>query len=190
MLYVQSSRGQQSYMISTEAPGPLTVNSLGGVGSNLTAGWVDDADGYVVELNLAGDVERISIGAVAPAFGMPGISSGRYAGTLNGRQQGEWLELVSRDDGVARWLSKTVPEKSRAWLVQSDGWVVADSGPVRSRPQAVASSATSTSSRTPPLRRSCASATTADRRLERCGPRIEGMAQKLHVWSQPWLMRR
>ena len=129
MLYVQSKRGQHSYMISTEAPGPLTVKSIGGSGIRLNAAWMDDADGYTLELSLPGDVERIGVGAVAPAFTMPGISYERYAGTLNGRQQGQWLELVSRDDGVARWLSKIVPENSRAWLVQADGWVVADSGP-------------------------------------------------------------
>ena len=131
MLYVQSNRGQHSYMISSEAPGPLTVNSMGGNGTRLNAAWVDDADGYKLELSLPGDVERISIGAVAPAWTMPGVSIERYAGTLDGRQQGQWLELVSRDDGAARWLSKTVPENSRAWLVQTDGWVVADSGPVQ-----------------------------------------------------------
>ena len=131
MLFVQSSRGQFSYMISTEAPGPLAVNSQGGKGSSLTAAWVDDADGYVVEMSLAPDVERISIGAMAPDFSSPGVSSERYAGTLNGRQQGEWLELVSRDDGVAQWLAKSAAENSRAWLVQVDGWVVADSGPVQ-----------------------------------------------------------
>jgi len=131
MLYVQSKRGQHSYMISTEAPGPLTVNSQGGSGTRLGAAWVDDANGYTVELSLPGDVERISIGAVAPAFTLPGISSERYAGTLNGRQQGEWLELLARGDGVSQWLSKVVPGKSRAWLVQADGWVVADSGPLR-----------------------------------------------------------
>ena len=130
MLYVQSKRGQHSYMISTEAPGPLTVNSQGGSGISLGAAWVNDADGYTVELSLPGDVERISIGAVAPAFTRPGVSSERYAGTLNRRQQGEWLELLSRDDGAARWLSNTAPGSSRAWLVQTDGWVVADSGPV------------------------------------------------------------
>jgi signal transduction histidine kinase len=74
-------------------------------------------------------VERLSIGAVAPASTMPGVYSERYAGTLNGRQQGQWLELVSRDDETARWLSSAAPSKSRAWLVQADGWVVADSGP-------------------------------------------------------------
>ena len=131
MLFIQSSRGQQSYLISTEAPGPLTVNSLGGRGTSLTAAWVDDADGYVVELSLAGDVERISIGAISPVSTVPGVSSERYAGTLNGRQQGQWLELVSRDDGVAQWLSATIPAKTRAWLVQADGWVVADSGPLQ-----------------------------------------------------------
>jgi len=132
MLYVQSKRGQHSYMIATEAPGPLTVNSQGGKGTRLDAAWMDDADGYTVEVSLPGDVERISIGAVAPAFTMPGSSSERSAGTLNGRQQGTWLELVSRDEGAARWLSRTVPANSRAWLLQADGWVMADSGPVDS----------------------------------------------------------
>jgi dedicated sortase system histidine kinase len=130
MLYLQSKRGQFSYMISSEAPGPLTVNSHGGGGTRLNAAWMDDADGYTVELSLPGDVERISIGAVAPAFTMRGSSYERHAGTLNGRQQGQWLELVSRNDGVSKWLEKTVPENTRAWLVQGDGWVVADSGPM------------------------------------------------------------
>ena len=132
MLYVQSNRGQHSYMVSTEAPGPLTVNSQGGAGTRLEAAWMDDADGYTLELSLPGDVERISVGAVAPAFTMSGVSSERFAGTLSGRKQGEWLELISRDDDIAHWLSATVPEKSRVWLVQTDGWVVADSGPLRS----------------------------------------------------------
>lgn len=129
MMFVQSKRGQFSYMISSEAPGPFTVDSQGGNGTRLNAAWMDDADGYTVELSLPGDVERISIGAVAPAFTMQGVSFERYAGTLDGRQQGQWLELVSRDDGASRWLAKTVPENTRAWLVQTDAWVVADSGP-------------------------------------------------------------
>jgi len=128
MLYIQSNRGQQGFMISTEAPGKLTVFSQGDTARRLEAAWVDNSDGYQVELSLPVDVERISVGAVAPAFTMPGISSERYAGSLQGRQQGEWLELASRDDAVARWLSDVVPEKSRAWLLQADGWVMADSG--------------------------------------------------------------
>ena len=132
MLYVQSKRGQHSYMIATEAPGPLTLNSQGGKGTRLDAAWMDDADGYTLELSLPVDVERISIGAVAPPFTMSGRSSERSAGTLNGRQQGTWLELVSRDEGAARWLSRTVPVNSRAWLLQGEGWVMADSGPVES----------------------------------------------------------
>jgi len=129
MLYVQSNRGQFSYVISTEAPGPLAISSQGGNGTRLNAAWMDNADGYTVELSLPADVERISIGAVAPAFTMQGISYERYAGTLNGQQPGQWLELVSRNDGVSSWLARSVPENTRAWLVQNDGWVVADSGP-------------------------------------------------------------
>jgi two-component system sensor histidine kinase ChvG len=131
MLYVQSKRGQFSYMISTEAPGPLTISSLGGNGTRLNAAWMDDADGYTVELSLPGDVERISVGALAPAFTMQGVSFERQAGTLNGRQQGQWLELISRHDGVSQWLAQAVPENTRAWLVQTGAWVVADSGPAK-----------------------------------------------------------
>jgi signal transduction histidine kinase len=130
MLYVQNSRGQHSYMIASEAPGPLTVSSQGGAGVRLEANWMDNEDGYTIELVLPGNTERIGVGAVAPAFTMSGVSSERYAGTLNGRRQGEWLELISRDDDIARWLAGAVPDKSRAWLVQDDGWVVADSGPL------------------------------------------------------------
>jgi len=132
MLYIQSSRGQHGFMISTEAPGKLTVFSQGDTGRRLEAAWVDTSDGYQVELSLPTSVERISVGAVAPAFTMPGVSSERSAGTLRGRQQGEWLELASRDDAVARWLLDVAPEKSRAWLLQADGWVMADSGQQRS----------------------------------------------------------
>lgn len=132
MLYTQSNRGQHGFMISTEAPGKLTVFSQGDTARRLEAAWVDISNGYQVELSLSADVERISVGAVAPAFTLPGVSSERFAGTLQGRQQGEWLELASRDDAVARWMSDVVPEKSRAWLLQADGWVMADSGQLSS----------------------------------------------------------
>jgi len=132
MLYMQSNRGQHGFMVSTEAPGKLTVFSQGDAGTRLEAAWVDNSDGYQVELSLPAEIERISVGAVAPAFTMPGISSERFAGSLQGRQQGEWLELASRDDDVARWLSDVVPERSRAWLLQADGWVMADSGQLSS----------------------------------------------------------
>jgi signal transduction histidine kinase len=92
---------------------------------------MDDEDGYTVELGLPGDAERIGVGAVAPALTAAGIPTRRFAGTLQGTRQGEWLELVSRDDGIASWLAGAVPNNSRAWLVQPAGWVVADSGPLQ-----------------------------------------------------------
>ncbi|MGD9021539.1 MAG: hypothetical protein PVF46_07040, partial [Lysobacterales bacterium] len=131
VLYLQSRRGQHSYMISSEAPGPLAVASRGGAGTRLAAAWMDDADGYTVELDLPGDVERIGVGAVAPALGAAGVPPRRYAGTLNGARQGEWLELVGRDDAIADWLGSVVPANSRTWLVRPGGWVVADSGPLQ-----------------------------------------------------------
>jgi len=130
MLYIQSKRGQHGFMISTEAPGPLTVFSQGDKAKRLEAAWMDVATGYQVELSLPADVERISVGAVAPAFTMQGISAERFAGTLRGRQPGQWLELAGGDDAVARWMSDVVPAQSRTWLLQARGWVMADSGPL------------------------------------------------------------
>lgn len=130
MLYIQSKRGQHGFMIATEAPGPLTVFSQGDRAKRLEAAWMDVATGYQVELSLPADVERISVGAVAPAFTMQGLSAERFAGTLRGRQPGQWLQLAGRDDAVARWMSDVVPTQSRAWLLQAGGWVMADSGPL------------------------------------------------------------
>jgi len=130
MLYLQSKRSQEAFMVSTEAPGPLTVKSRSGSGSQLEAAWMDNAGGYALEVSLPDGVERISVGAIAPASTLPGVGSERYAGTLDGRQQGRWLELASRDNRVAQWLAKVVPKHTRAWLLQADGWVIADSGPL------------------------------------------------------------
>lgn len=129
VLFIQTSRSQHSFMISTEAPGFVVLSSQAGTGQQLEAAWENKADGYRVELSLPRDTERISIGAVTPALSGQDISGERYAGTLKGRQQGDWLELVSRENDLAHWLSKTVPTRSRAWLLQTDGWVLADSGP-------------------------------------------------------------
>jgi len=130
MLYLQTNRSQEAFMISTEAPGPLTVKSEAGTATRLAAAWMDNAAGYTLEISLPAGVERISVGAVAPVSTLPGVSAERYAGTLNGRQQGQWLELAWRDNGVAQWLTKVVPDHTRAWLLQADGWVIADSGEV------------------------------------------------------------
>ena len=60
----------------------------------------------------------------------------------------------------------------------------------RSRPQAVESSATSTSSRAPAATSSSASDFSASIDFARWPPRIDGMVQKVHLWSQPCEMRR
>ena len=122
MLYLQTNRAHHAFMISTEAPGALTLHSQGNSDMQLEAAWVDTAAGYQVEVSLPPNVERIGVGAVAPAFTMPGISAERYAGTLNGRREGDWLELAGLGDGMTRWLEMAVADGSRAWLVQADGW--------------------------------------------------------------------
>lgn len=128
VLYLQSNRSQHGYLIATEAPGELTVISQGDPGKRLLGAWMNTARGYTVEISLPPDVERISVGAVTPTLNQHGASTERSAGTLNGRREGDWLELAGGRDAIPTWLSSVVPKKTRAWLLQSDGWVVADSG--------------------------------------------------------------
>lgn len=129
MLYLQSNRSQHGYMLATEAPGEMTVISLGDANRRLQAAWMNTASGYRVEVSLPSDTERISVGAVTPALTNRGVPTERYAGSLQGRQAGNWLELSGRFDEIPRWLASVVPQNSRAWLLQADGWVMADSGP-------------------------------------------------------------
>ena len=68
VLFVQTSRSQNSFLISTEAPGQLVLSSQGGSGQQLEAAWENKVDGYRVEVALPADTERISIGAIAPAI--------------------------------------------------------------------------------------------------------------------------
>ena len=50
------------------------------------------------------------------------------AGTLESMRPASWLRLVSADFEFRQWLSAVGPPGTRAWLVDSEGWVLAGSG--------------------------------------------------------------
>lgn len=128
MLYVQNNRSQHGYMIATEAPGELTVISRGDSNQRLQAAWFNTAEGYRVELELPANTERIGVAAVTPTQNKYGISVDRFAGSLDARKEGEWLELTGFNEVIPLWLEAVAPNDTRAWLVQADGWVMGDSG--------------------------------------------------------------
>lgn len=128
MLYVQNNRSQHGYMIATEAPGNLTVISQGDSSQRLQAAWFNTADGYRVELELPANTERIGVAAITPTVNKYGIAVDRFAGTLNARKQAGWLDLTGGSEVMPLWLEAVSPKDARAWLLQADGWVMADSG--------------------------------------------------------------
>lgn len=128
VLYLQNNRSHHGYMIATEAPGELTVISPGDSNQRLQAAWFNTADGYRIELELPANTERIGVAAVTPTQNRYGIAEDRFAGTLNARKAGNWLDLTGRNERIPMWLEAVSPQAARAWLLQADGWVMGDSG--------------------------------------------------------------
>jgi signal transduction histidine kinase len=125
-LFLRGSRGQQHYLISTAAPGLFQLNSRGGGSGQLEGFWLDRNGGYSVEMSvpLPDDLAGISIGIVDP------LAAGfREAGMLEGQKPAVWLSPVEPDDELKTWLDLVLPDQSRAWVVDADGWIMADTGP-------------------------------------------------------------
>lgn len=129
LLYLQSNRSQHGFMIATEAPGELTVISQGDPNQRLQAAWFNSANGYRIELELPGGIERMGVAALRPTENKYGIPVERFAGTLQASGETAWLELTGRQEFIPLWLEAVAPDQARAWLLQADGWVMGDSGP-------------------------------------------------------------
>jgi two-component system sensor histidine kinase ChvG len=130
MLYLRSARGLTSFRIHTAAPGPLTLNSQSEGGGQLQGYWMDKPGGYTVEISLplSSELVDMSIGAIDVAETPAGISLVNAAGTVDAESPASWLSLDGQSMNLNRWLSGVVPAGARALIVDSGGWVMADSG--------------------------------------------------------------
>jgi two-component system sensor histidine kinase ChvG len=127
-LLLRSPRGLSRFTIEPEAPGPLELHSERGDTGQLLGYWLDTERGYRVELSLpaaAGDTD-VSF-EVRDAYPASGGLTLRTAGPLTEAQPPRWVGLVSEWRALSAWLADSAPADTRIWLVDNDGWVMADS---------------------------------------------------------------
>jgi dedicated sortase system histidine kinase len=129
-LFLRGARGLVSFVIQTAAPGPLYLSSHTEAGGQMEGYWVDASDGYQVELALplSLELDALSIGAMDAQLTPAGNRVVREAGTLSGRQPASWLRFASDLAGLRTWLTTMIPPNTRAWVVDTGGWVLADTG--------------------------------------------------------------
>jgi dedicated sortase system histidine kinase len=130
-LVLRSPRGLQRFEIRPEAPGPLQLR--GDMGQGQLEGqaegfWLETASGYQLELALPGQARlndfQFRLHYPAADGGTALMSSADAVG------RSAWLPLISPWSEASSRLAETTPADSRAWLVDRQGWVLADSGEV------------------------------------------------------------
>jgi signal transduction histidine kinase len=153
-LMLRNPRGLLNFLIRPEAPGPLQLRSDGdgdGGGGQAEGYWLDVHDGYRVELlvpafarnaDLAFTLEEQraspSPDPAVSAAGSPRplrIVTTRLAQAEHTWGEYTWIALMPAWSDLSSMLANSIPAVSRAWLVDRDGWVLADSGPVQDQPR-------------------------------------------------------
>ena len=125
-LLARSPRGLFSFTISPEAPGPLQLHNERG---DLEGYWLDREDGYRIELALPASASNTDISfQVQDVFGTA-REHRRVAGPLSDPEQPRWISLAAEWQGLSQWFDRSEIEDTRTWLLDSSGWVLADSGP-------------------------------------------------------------
>jgi dedicated sortase system histidine kinase len=143
-LLLRNPRGLLSFGIWPEAPGPLRLSDEGDGTGQVEGFWLDVDTGYRVELSLPAPVLNSAVsfqvrdgsqdGPMADLETDPGADpvGGRVAGSLDQGARQQWISLIEPWQGLSRWFAQTVTGSSRAWLVDRQGWVLADSGAIAS----------------------------------------------------------
>ena len=128
-LLLRSPRGLLRFDIRPEAPGPIQLYSDGG-GGQAEGYWLDTDSGYRVELAVPAFASNADLGfTVTDQAGRTVTGPARSMGPAGRGGARQWLTLVSEWSDLSALLADSVPESARAWLVNQDGWVLADSGP-------------------------------------------------------------
>ena len=134
-LLVRDPRGLYSYPVAPRAPGPLQLSSEQGAAGQIDGFWLEiplegGGSRYRAELTLPLAGRDAAIALSAEAYNLAtGRAVGAAAGTLADESQPGWLALLPAWDEVSDWLARSEVASARAWLVDTGGWVLADSGP-------------------------------------------------------------
>jgi len=128
VLRVRSPRGLFSFTISPEAPGPVQINSERGDSGQVEGYWLERESGYSVELALPIAARNTDISfQVLDASGTRGEAR-RTAGPMSDPDGPDWIYLSSEWQGLSEWFARSEIHAGRTWLLDSKGWILADSG--------------------------------------------------------------
>jgi signal transduction histidine kinase len=124
-LFTRSPRGLHRFTIRPGAPGPLQLRSETGEAGQGEGYWLDTPAGYRVELSLPAGDENTDISLQAAGSAEPGPDGAAALSAVAGPTR--WIRLVEQWASLSDWLSRAAGGSSRAWMVDADGWVLADS---------------------------------------------------------------
>ncbi len=128
-LLSRNPRGLFSFSIRPEAPGPLQLYSDAAGGGQIEGFWLDGDFGYRVELSLPSSARNADISFEVRDMERTGAGlSRRVAGPLDNGERRQWISLVEKWKELGAWFAASTPGSTRAWLVDQQGWVLADSG--------------------------------------------------------------
>jgi len=127
-LLARSPRGLFSFSISPEAPGPLQLHSERGDSGQLEGYWLDRENGYRVELALPASASNTDISFQVQDVSGTGSGQHRVAGPLADPARPRWVSLAAQWQGLSEWFARSEIDDARTWLLDSKGWVLADSG--------------------------------------------------------------
>lgn len=127
-LLVRNPRGLSSFAITTEAPGPIQLSGERSDSGQVEGYWLDREGGYRVELALPVPPGNTDISFQIRDAGIPGDATSRLAGPEGFPERPRWIGLFSEWSGLSEWLARSEMESARSWLIDRNGWVLADSG--------------------------------------------------------------
>lgn len=128
-ILLRSPRGLQRFEIRPEAPGPIQLRGEGVQGQvegQAEGFWLEAEQGYRLELALPGQ-SRLADFQFAIQY--PNTDGGTgWLRSGSGSARSAWLPLILAWTEVSRSLADTTPQATQAWLLDRQGWVLADSG--------------------------------------------------------------
>jgi signal transduction histidine kinase len=134
-LLVRSPRGLFSFTLNPQAPGPLQVPSEREESGQLNGYWLDHENGYRVELSLPAAVDNTDVSFRVQHGLNAGGAAPRVAGPLTDQQRPGWISLEGEWQDLSGWLASSGISAARSWLIDSSGWVLADSASPAGRPK-------------------------------------------------------
>lgn len=135
-ILLRSPRGLQRFEIRPESPGPIQLRGqdVQGQAEGQAEGfWLETANGYRLELALPGQSRLADFQFAIQYPDTDGNTGWLRSGSVSdsgGSARSAWLPLIPAWTEVSRSLASTTPEATQAWLLDRQGWVLADSGEI------------------------------------------------------------